>query len=66
VVDSLDVNNKYKRPISLQNIYIWLVKPICFTTPFGVATRSLRSPARGFGNLRSSTAYNQGRLTLLF
>ena len=42
-MDSVDVNDTCKRPISLQK-HIWFVKPICFATPNGVATHSLRSP----------------------
>jgi len=32
-------------PLVYENTYTWFVKPICFATPNGVATRSLRSPA---------------------
>jgi len=31
-------------PLVYENIYIWFVKPICFATPNGVVTHSLRSP----------------------
>jgi len=44
-MDSLDVNDTCKRPISNKNIYIWFVNLIFFTTPkLYFATHSLRSP----------------------
>jgi len=50
-MDSLDVNDTCKRPISLQK-HLYLVcqanlfrdPKLYFTTPFGVATHRLRSP----------------------
>jgi len=43
LMDSLDINDTCKRPISFQNIYVWFVKPICFAAPNGVATHSFKS-----------------------
>jgi len=43
-MDSVDVNDTCKRPISLRKHHIWFSQPICFATSNGVANHSLRSP----------------------